>query len=165
MLAAASALIAHCPLSNAYFADAVLPVRRLLDVGVPMGLGTDVAGGASPGLLAQCQHAVTMSRVLRDGVDGRRPSAARGTADRALDVVTAFWLATAGGAAAAGFPVGLLAPGRRFDAIVVDTAHDGGNVRRWPGLDDDPALVFEKIVRLAGPGDISAVWVDGRRVV
>lgn len=165
VLAASSALIAHCPLSNAYFADAVLPVRRLIDAGVPMGLGTDVAGGASPGLLAQCQHAVTMSRVLRDGVDARQPSAQRGTADPALDVITAFWLATAGGAAAAGLPVGLLAPRRRFDAIVVDTTREGGSIRRWPGLDDDPARVFEKIVRLAGPQDISAVWVDGRQVI
>jgi guanine deaminase len=165
VLATRRAAIAHCPLSNAYFADAVLPARRLLDAGVPMGLGTDVAGGASPGLLAQCQHAVTMSRVRRDGVDGRRPSGTRGTGDRPLDVVRAFWLATAGGADAVGLPVGLLAPGRRFDAIVVDTAAADGNVRRWPGIDDEPALVFEKIVRLAGPTDVASVWVDGRRVV
>ena len=96
---------------------------------------------------------------------GRRPPGERGRSGRALDVVAAFWLATAGGAAALGVPVGLLTPGRRFDAIVVDTAAAGGNVRRWPGLDDDPALVFEKIVRLAGPADITATWVDGRQVV
>jgi guanine deaminase len=164
VVARARALIAHCPLSNAYFADAVLPTSRLLDAGVPMGLGTDVAGGASPGLLAQCQHAVTMSRVRRDGVDGRLAAGGRGTGERALDVVSAFWLATAGGAAAVDLPVGLLAPGRRFDAIVVDTARPDGGVRRWPGLDDEPALVFEKIVRLAGPADIASVWVDGHRV-
>jgi len=108
---------------------------------------------------------VTMSRVRRDGVDGRRPSGTRGTGDRPLDVVSAFWLATAGGADAVGLPVGLLAPGRRFDAIVVDTAAADGNVRRWPGIDDEPALVFEKLVRLAGPADEATVWVDGRRVV
>ena len=95
----------------------------------------------------------------------RRPAAERGRPGPVLDVVAAFWLATAGGADALGLPVGLLRPGRRFDAVVVDTAAERGNVRRWPGSDDDPALVFEKIVRLAGPADITATWVDGRQVV
>jgi guanine deaminase len=165
IVAARRALIAHCPLSNAYFANAALPARRLLDRGVAIGLGTDVAGGASPGLLGQCQHAVTMSRVLTDGVDVARPPASRGVPGSVLDIVTAFWMATVGGADAVGLPVGLLAPGRRFDAIVVDTSRPGAAVRRWPGIDDDPAVVFEKIVRLAGPADIAAVWVDGRQVV
>ncbi|MET0910178.1 MAG: amidohydrolase family protein [Ilumatobacteraceae bacterium] len=155
--------IAHCPLSNAYFADGVLPVRRLLDRGVAVGLGTDVAGGASPSLLAQCQHAVTMSRVLEDGTDVSVPPGGRGVPASRSDIVTAFWMATTGGATAVGLPVGLLEPGRRFDAFVVDTAAAHGNVRVWPGL-DDPRLVFEKIVRLAGPGDITSTWVDGRLV-
>lgn len=157
------ALIAHCPLSNAYFADGVLPVRRLLDRGVRIGLGTDIAGGASAGVLGQCQHAVTMSRVLTAGVDVRRPAANRGVPGSAIDVVTAFWMATAAAAEALAIPVGLLAPGRRFDAVVVDTAAEHGVLRC--SLDaDDPAGVFERIVRLAGPGDIAAVWVDGDRV-
>jgi guanine deaminase len=163
-IAERGAVIAHCPLSNAYFANGVLPVRRLLDRGVGIGLGTDVAGGASPSLLGQCQHAVTMSRVLADGVDVRRPPAERGVPGSAIDTVTAFWMATAGGAAAIGLPVGLLAPGRRFDAIAIDVAGGRGDLRRWRGLDDDPARTFEKIVHLAGPADITAVWVDGRRV-
>jgi guanine deaminase len=57
----AQAGVAHCPLSNAYFAQAVFPLRRALDVGVRVGLGSDVAGGAEPGLLKQCGHAVTAS--------------------------------------------------------------------------------------------------------
>jgi guanine deaminase len=155
--------IAHCPLSNAYFANGVLPVRRLLDRGVAVGLGTDVAGGASPSLLAQCQHAVTVSRLLEDGVDGRLVSSERGVPGSRSDIVTAFWMATAGGAAAVGLPVGLLEPGRRFDAFVVDTAAEHGHVKVWPGL-DDPRLVFEKIVRLVDAADITSTWVDGRLV-
>ena len=61
--------IAHCPLSNVYFGDAVFPARRALDADVRVGLGTDVAGGSEAGLLKQCQHAVTSSRHLEDGVD------------------------------------------------------------------------------------------------
>jgi len=156
--------IAHCPLSNSYFANAVLPVRRLLAAGVPMGLGTDIAGGATAGMLRQCHEAVTVSRLLDDGVDGRRASAERGVRGSAIDAVTAFWLATLGGADVLGVPVGLLAPGRRFDAFAVDTASTAGALRVWPEV-DDAARVFEKIVRLAGPSDITRVWVDGREIV
>ena len=163
LISARGAGIAHCPLSNAYFANAVLPVRRLLERGVRIGLGTDVAGGASPSLLRQAHDAVTVSRLLADGVDAAKPAEARGVAGSAFDTTLAFWLATAGGAGVLVAPVGLLAPGRRFDAVLVDTASRRGSMRVWPGL-DTPARVFEKIVRLAGPEDITAVWVDGRRV-
>lgn len=156
--------IAHCPLSNSYFANGVLPVRRLLDRGVRIGLGTDVAGGASPSLWSQCHDAVTVSRMLTDGVDVRRPAADRGVAGSTIDAVTAFWLGTVGGAEVLGLPVGLLAPGRRFDAVLVDPRAGAGAVRVWPEVDDD-VRVFEKIVRLATPAEITGVWVDGRRLV
>ena len=156
--------IAHCPLSNAYFANAVLPVRRLVDRGVRVGLGTDVAGGASPSLLHQAHDAVTVSRLLRDGVDGAQPPADRGVPGSAIGTTFAFWLATLGGASVLDIPVGLLEPGRRFDAVLVDTTSRRGSLRVWPEV-DTPERVFEKIVRLAGPADIAGVWVDGRRVV
>jgi guanine deaminase len=160
LIVAARAGIAHCPLSNAYFANGVLPVRHLLGRGVRIGLGTDIAGGASPSLLGQCHDAVTMSRVLDDGSERGAP----GASGSAIDVVTAFWLGTMGGAAVLDIPVGLIEVGRRFDAVLVDTSSRSGALRVWDGL-DDAARTFEKIVRLAGPGDISAMWVDGRRVI
>ena len=156
--------IAHCPLSNAYFANAVLPVRRLLDREVRIGMGTDIAGGASPSLMRQCHDAVTMSRLLTDGVDAGRAPRSRGVGGSAIDTTTAFWMATLGGADLLGVPAGLLAPGRRFDAVLVDISGGANDLRVWPGI-DDPARTFEKIVRLAGPADICGVWVDGRRVV
>ncbi|NDH98225.1 MAG: guanine deaminase, partial [Actinobacteria bacterium] len=67
--------------------------------------------------------------------------------------------ATAGAAEAAGLPVGLLEPGRRFDAVVFDLDAPGGVIRHL-ALDDE-ARRFEKLVRLAGPHDIAEVWVDG----
>ena len=156
--------IAHCPLSNAYFANAVLPVRRLVAEGVAMGLGTDVSGGASPSLLHTAHEAVTVSRLLNDGVDRSKPAAERGVPGSSIDTTLAFWLATLGGASLLGSPVGLLAPGRRFDAVLVDTTSRRGSLRVYPEL-DTPERVLEKIVRLAGPPDILGVWVDGRRVV
>ena len=43
--------VAHCPLSNSYFANAVFPLARELQRGVKVGLGSDIAGGYQPGLL------------------------------------------------------------------------------------------------------------------
>ena len=159
-LVALGAGIAHCPLSNGYFANGVLPVRRLLDRSVSVGLGTDIAGGASPSLLSQCHDAVTASRLLHDGVDVRRSAHERGVAGSSIDTITAFWLATMGGASVLGIPVGLIEPGRRFDAMLVDTTTGAGGLRVWPEVDDH-ARIFEKIVRLAGPAHIETVWVDG----
>lgn len=163
VLRARGAGVAHCPLSNAYFANAVFPARRALDAGVRVGLGTDVAGGASPSLIRQCGEAVTMSRLLEDGVDACMPPADRGVPGARLSIVEAFWMATLGGAELIGHPVGLLEPGRRFDAVAIDLARPGSALRVWDDVDDD-LRVFEKVVRLAGPADITDVWVDGRRV-
>ena len=155
--------VAHCPLSNAYFANAVFGVRRALAAGLGVGLGSDIAGGARPGLLGVCQDAVTVSRMLEDGVDPALGAETRGVPESRIDTVTAFWLATAGGAAVLDLPVGLIEPGRRFDAIAVRTDRPGGAIRVWDGLDDE-ARAFEKVVRLAAADDISHVWVDGAPV-
>ena len=155
--------IAHCPLSNIYFANAVFPARRALAAGVHVGLGSDVAGGAEPGLLRQCGYAVSASRSLEEGVDPDLAPGARGVADSRIDIVDAFRMATIGGADLLGLPVGLIEPGRRFDALVVDPAADAASpLRRWD-VDDDIRW-FEKVVRLATPADITHVWVDGRLV-
>ena len=163
LVAGRRAGVAHCPLSNAYFANAVFGVRRALAAGLGVGLGSDIAGGARPGLLGVCQDAVTVSRMLEDGVDPAFGPAERGVPESRIDTVTAFWLATAGGAAVIDLPVGLIEPGRRFDAIAVHTDRPGSAIRLWADIDDE-ARSFEKIIRLATADDITQVWVDGTSV-
>ena len=149
--------VSHCPLSNVFFSERIFPVAESLAAGVSVGLGTDIAGGPDPSLLAQCGHAVGSSREL-----GRRPAAqpAPGVEPR-IDITTAFHLATAGGADLLGLPVGLLRPGRWFDAVAVDLGPEGIGI--WDEV-DDWARAFEKLVRRARPADLSDVWVAGRRV-
>ena len=163
LIAERGAAIGHCPISNAYFANAVLPVPELIAAGARVGLGTDIGAGVRPGVLQQCHEAVTMSRLRRDGVHAHLPAAERGAPDAAIDTTTAFWLATTGGAEALGLPLGVLEPGRRFDAVAIDLDHRHGVIRRHTDLDDDERL-FEKVVRLAQTSDIRQVWVDGRAV-
>lgn len=163
LIAGRGGAIAHCPVSNAYFANAVLPIPTVLRAGVRVGLGTDIGAGVRPGVLQQCHEAVTVSRLRRDGVHPDLSASDRGRADAAIDTTTAFWLATTGGGEAIGMPVGLLEPGYRFDAVAIDLDHPGGVIRRLDDLDDDHRM-FEKMVRLAQPGDIREVWVEGTSV-
>jgi len=162
LLAQTGATIAHCPLSNSYFANAVLPVRDLLDRQVGVGLGTDIAGGSQAGLLRVCEHAVTVSRMLADGTDPSTTSSQRGRPNASIDIVTAFYLATVGGANALDLNAGVIAPGNVFDALTIRTGPTS-TIDTWPEL-DTPDRVFERIVRLSETSDITRVFVNGRRV-
>ncbi len=160
--------VAHCPRSNMLFANAVFGVRRARALGTRVGLGTDIAGGDQPGVASQMSLAVAVSQMLEDGVDRDLAAERRGAPGSRIDVVHAFWLATAGGADLIGQPVGRFEVGRRFDALAVrvDTGGSGratSGLRFWDGVDDEPARRFDKVVRLAGPADLDHVWVDGVR--
>jgi guanine deaminase len=155
--------VAHCPLSNAYFGNAVFPLRTALDRGVRVGLGSDVSGGPSASLLDNCRMAVVASRMLDDGVDARLPAQGRGRSGSRIDWKTAFHLATAGGADALDLRVGSFEPGRHFDAMVVDTGAAHGTIRLFDDLDDLEA-VLQKIIYTASRANIRTVWVGGRPV-
>ncbi|MEX0339323.1 MAG: guanine deaminase [Arenibacterium sp.] len=146
--------IAHCPLSNAYFGNAVFPLRRALEKAVRVGLGTDISGGHSAFLLDNARAAVTSSRMLEDGVDRDALSDARGVADSRIDVADAFWVATAGGADVLDLPVGVFASGRQFDAVLVDLNDDFG----------PPEEQLQKIIMRATVAEIKQTWVAGRLV-
>lgn len=162
LLVEVGAGVAHCPLSNAYFAGAVFPARAAIDAGLRVGLGTDVAGGPDPSMLSQCCHAVTASRIRESGVDVGVDPTVRGVPDSRIDIVTSFWLATVGGADLLGLPAGLIVEGRVFDAFVVDLGPERG-IGVWPEI-DSWERTFEKVVRRASSHEITHVWVNGRDV-
>jgi guanine deaminase len=110
MLHETGTAIAHCPTSNAFLgsglfdlAEARAPARP-----VHVALGTDVGGGTSLSMLRTMQAACEVAQL-------------RG---RPLPPTRAWWLATAGGAAALGLAdaIGTLAPGREADLVVLDLA-------------------------------------------
>ena len=162
-IAAAGSAVAHCPLSNVYFANAVFPARRSIENGVTVGLGTDISGGPNPSMFSAAAEAVAASRVLEDGVNARLERSSRGVADSRVTFAEAFWMATTGGGLALDLPIGLIEPGYRFDAIAVDTGMDDSDLEVWPGLDSD-LDILQKIIHNAGRREVSSVWVDGRKV-
>jgi len=152
--------IAHCPLSNFYFSNAVFPLRAALDKGLHVGLGTDISGGPSASMFESCRHAVAASRALEDGVDPSLAADTRGRAGSRIDFRHAFWLATAGGGEALDLKIGKFAKGYLFDAIMIDADAPDSGLMVWDDL-DTAEDVFQKIVYTAGRGNIRKVWTDG----
>ncbi|WP_205737832.1 guanine deaminase [Granulosicoccus antarcticus] len=155
--------IAHCPLSNSYFADSVFPLRRALDKSLRVGLGTDIAGGHSASLFNTCQHAVASSRMLESGVDARLPAAERGQANARINFLEAFYLATAGGADVLDSPTGLFEPGRQFDALLLDLDCPENRLNEFTRANDWEDLLG-CVVYNTQPCNIGRVWIDGRCV-
>ncbi|MFT5132977.1 MAG: guanine deaminase [Gammaproteobacteria bacterium] len=155
--------IAHCPLSNFYFSNAVFPARKALDKGLDIGLGTDISGGPNPSLLHNCNTAVTASRALEEGVNPDLPPEKRGTQNSRINFKEAFWMATTGGGRALDLKIGLIKEGYAMDAIVVDTALADSNVIVWDEL-DGVEDVLQKIIYNANRSNISSVWVQGKQI-
>jgi len=150
--------VAHCALSNMYFGNAVFPLRRALEKGLHVGLGTDISGGPSGSMLEACRATAQASRLLEDGVDATDSRETRGVPNSRIDMLTAFHLATAGGGVALDLPVGLFRPGYHFDALLVDPAADAGTIRLFGA---DPADRVEQILYTASRPNIAATFVGG----
>ena len=104
--------IAHCPSSNMNIKSGIAPVRRYLEKGIRIGLGTDVAGGTSESMFRAVTDAIQMSKMYWRHVDFKA---------RPLSFAEAFWLATKGGGSFFG-KVGSFEKDYEFDAVVLDDA-------------------------------------------
>jgi guanine deaminase len=144
--------VAHCPSSNSALGSGLFPLRRHVERGVRVALGTDVGGGTSFSLLREGLQAYFVQSLL--GAEGLPLTAAH-----------LLYLATRAGAEALdlGGQVGDLSVGRQFDAVRVGGG-DGGtlDVVLDHAADADDALA--KVFALAGPSDVRGVWVGGDRL-
>ena len=157
------ASVAHCPISNAYFANSVLPVKRLQKQGVTVGLGTDISGGFSPSLYENIRQVVMSSRMLEEGVDANKPLAKRGgLADSRVSLVEAFYLATTASGQALDLNIGCFQEGFSFDAQVIDPNHAQNRLPHFAF--QQPEEIFSRIVYLADQSNIRQVFVQGKLV-
>jgi len=102
--------VAHCPASNMNIASGIAPIRKYLELGIHVGLASDVAGGESESIFRAISDAVQVSKLYWRLVDQRC---------RPLSFAESFYLATAGGGEFFG-KVGSFDEGYEFDAVVLD---------------------------------------------
>lgn len=140
--------IAHCPESNMNVSSGIAPVRKFLEEGLHVGIGSDVAGGSTENLFRAMAHAVQSSK-LRWRLQ-----------DDTLDALTAeevFYMATKGGGAFFG-KVGSFEPGYEFDAVVLDDSR----LKHPQPLDIRSRL--ERMIYLADEREIRAKYVKGKEI-
>ena len=102
--------VAHCPASNMNLTSGIAPIRKYLDLGLHIGLGSDVAGGHSASIFRAITDAIQVSKMyFRMVSEDYKP----------LVFSEAFYLATKGGGAFFG-KVGSFEEGYEFDAVVMD---------------------------------------------
>jgi guanine deaminase len=152
VLAARGTSVAHCPTSNAALGSGLFPLRRHVDHGVRVALGSDVGAGTGFSLFKEGLQAYFMQSLL--GAEGLP-----------LTSTHLLHLATRAGALALGLGdrVGDLSVGKEFDAVWVrplpDDPLDVG-LRHAKSPEDALAKVFA----LGDDSDLAGVWVGGDRV-
>lgn len=104
--------VAHCPASNMNLSSGIAPIRRFLERGIRVGLGSDVAGGESESIFRAISDAIQVSKLYWRYVDSTAAP---------LSFEEAFYLATLGGGEFFG-AVGSFLPGYAFDAVVLEDA-------------------------------------------
>ena len=134
--------VAHCPGSNMMLASGCAPVGRMLDAGIPVGLGSDMGAYYNMSAFDQMRLSVLIQKVTK--LD-----------PLALDHRRAFWMATEGGAKALGLEkeTGTLAKGKKADITII-----AGNGSAFSPTND----IVAQVAFCASPQDVRTVICDGK---
>ena len=102
--------VAHCPASNMNLSSGIAPIKRYLNEGIKVGLGSDVAAGQTESIFRAMTDAIQVSKLYWRHVD---------SSCKPLTFEEAFYMATKGGGEFFG-KVGSFEEGYELDAIVLD---------------------------------------------
>lgn len=105
--------VAHCPASNVNLSSGIAPVRKYIDEGLKIGIGSDVAGGHTESMLQAVCHAVQASKMYWRLEDRNM---------KPLSFDEAFYLGTKGGGEFFG-KVGSFEEGYDFSAVILDDSY------------------------------------------
>lgn len=144
----AGVTVVHCANSNNGLCSGVAPVRVMLNEGVKLALGSDVAGGDTISMFDAVADAVRASKSRRI-MDGWQTDF--------LTVPEGWYLGTSAGAAFFGDQPGFAA-GNPLHALVLDDSHL---------LQPHPLSVrerFERCVYYRQPGALREVWSAGKKI-
>ena len=151
-LAQSGSSVAHCPSSNMFIGSGLFSLRRHLDAGVKVALGSDVGGGTGFSLFKEGLNAYQVQMLQADGL---RLSAAQ-----------LLYLATLGGAKALGLAgqIGDFSPGKQADFVMLRPAANStleATLQAQSQASNKLAAVFT----LAREDSVQDVWVAGKSVL
>lgn len=139
-------VVAHCPTSNFNVASGMAPIRRFINEGVKVGLGSDISGGHDLSIFRMMVYAIQVSKMhYQQNHDVPF-----------LSLSEAFWIATKSAGSFFG-RVGSFEPGYEFDALVIDDSD----------LNHDNYTLLERLERYIYLGDdrqISHRFCSGREI-
>lgn len=144
----AGVTVVHCADSNQNLCSGTAPVRRMLDEGLKVALGSDIAGGDRLSMFDVVAAAIRASKARRI-LDGWETDF--------LTVAEGWYLGTSAGAAFFGEKPGF-APGNSLHAVVLD---DGDLPRPHPLTARER---LERCVYRRQENAVRAVWSAGRKV-
>jgi 5-methylthioadenosine/S-adenosylhomocysteine deaminase len=149
LIAQSGSPVVHCPISNLYLGSGIAPIRKMLDRGISVAIGTDGAAAAgSQDILQTARTAALLARVQAGDAS-------------ALTATTALRMATAGGAGLIA-PVkgrgalGHLAVGAAADVVLIRTDTFGA------AATSDP---YGAVLYGSDGHDVQTVIINGRIVV
>ena len=160
LLAERNVCIAHCPQSNTNLSSGIAPVRRLMERGVRLGLGSDIAGGAHSSVFRAMCDAIQASKLRASLMDQN---------EKALTLEEAFYLGTAGSGSFFG-KFGSFEIGSDFDALIIDDSGTGesGTGSHGNSLATPRRLTLrdrlERVVYLSDDRHICGKYVRGRSI-
>ncbi len=105
--------VVHCPTSNSNLSSGMAPIRKFLNAGIHVALGTDISAGHHMSMLRVMQYAIQVSKLNYAQTHGEMPF---------LSLSEVFYLATKGGGSFFG-KVGSFEPGYEFDALLIDDSY------------------------------------------
>lgn len=151
-LAGRGAAVAHCPTSNAALGSGLFPLRRHVEAGVRVGLGSDVGAGTGFSLFKEGLQAYFVQQLL-------------GPAGMPLTSVHLLWLCTGAGADALGLAeeVGDLSVGKQFDALWL-RPEPGDPLAVGLANASSPEDALSKVFALGTTSDVGGVWVGGDQI-
>ena len=144
----AGVTVVHCADSNQNICSGTAPVRAMLNEGVNVALGSDIAGGDHLNMFDVVAASIRASKARRI-LDGWETDF--------LTVAEGWFLGTSAGAAFFEASPGF-APGNMLHAVVVD---DGGLPQPHSLT---PAERLERCVYRRQKNAVQAVWSEGKRV-
>ncbi|MFC6667398.1 amidohydrolase family protein [Deinococcus radiopugnans] len=143
---------AHCPCSNSALGSGLFPLRRHLNAGVHVALGTDVGGGTGFSMLKEGLQAYFMQQLQgRDGLP--------------LTPAHLLYLSTRAGAEALDLhdQIGDFSAGKAFDAVWLRPPA-GSTLAAILNHAGSPSETLAALFANGTQADVAQVWVGGEEV-